>query len=311
MFAYILRRFYAMIIILFCVSIITFSLMHLVPGDPAYIIAERLYGHDVAEETVKKVQQELGLDQPVWIQYGRWLSRALHGDFGNSYRTGLPVLQEILARLPATIQVALAASFISLLIAIPIAVISARKAYSLWDHISMLGAMVGVSMPNFWLGLLLILVFSLQLGWTPVYGRGELIHLILPAVTLGTGMAAVTTRLTRSSLLEILKQDFIRTARAKGLGETTVVHKHALKNAFIPVITIIGLQFGALLEGAVIVEVIFAWPGVGRLLVESIFARDYPVIQGCVFIIAVMYIGVNLLVDLSYPWLDPKIRYGG
>ncbi len=311
MFAYIIRRFFSMIIILFCVSIITFSLMHLVPGDPAYIIAERLYGHDVSEEIVEKVKEELGLDRPVWIQYGRWLSRALQGDFGTSYRTGLPVLPEIMGRLPATLQLALAASAISLIIAIPIAVISARKAYSLVDHASMLGAMVGVSMPNFWLGLLLILVFSVQLGWFPVYGRGGMAHLILPAVTLGTGMAAVTARLTRSSLLEILKLDYIRTARAKGLRESTVVQKHALKNAFIPVVTVIGLQFGALLEGAVIVEVIFAWPGIGRLLVESIFARDFPVIQGCVFIIAVMYIIVNLLVDLSYPLLDPKIRYEG
>ena len=311
MVVYIIRRFFSMIIILFCVSIITFSLMHLVPGDPAYIIAERLYGHDISEETVEKVKEELGLDRPVWIQYGRWLSRALQGDFGTSYRTGLPVLPEIMGRLPATLQLALAASAISLIIAIPIAVISARKAYSLVDHASMLGAMVGVSMPNFWLGLLLILVFSVQLGWFPVYGRGGMAHLILPAVTLGTGMAAVTARLTRSSLLEILKLDYIRTARAKGLRESTVVQKHALKNAFIPVVTVIGLQFGALLEGAVIVEVIFAWPGIGRLLVESIFARDFPVIQGCVFIIAVMYIIVNLLVDLSYPLLDPKIRYEG
>jgi peptide/nickel transport system permease protein len=311
MFAYIIRRFGSMIIILFCVSIITFSLMHLVPGDPAYIIAERLYGHEVSEETVERVKEELGLDRPVWAQYGRWVSRALQGDFGTSYRTGLPVLSEIMGRLPATLQLALAASFISLIIAIPIAVISARKAYSLVDHASMLGAMVGVSMPNFWLGLLLILVFSVHLGWFPVYGRGGLAHLILPAITLGTGMAAVTARLTRSSLLEILKMDYIRTARAKGLEESTVVQKHALKNAFIPVVTVIGLQFGALLEGAVIVEVIFAWPGVGRLLVESIFARDFPVIQGCVFIIAVMYIIVNLLVDLSYPLLDPKIVYEG
>lgn len=311
MFAYITRRFFSMIIILFCVSIITFSLMHLVPGDPAYIIAERLHGHDVSEEIVEKVKGELGLDRPLWIQYGLWVSRILKGDLGTSYRTGQPVLPEILGRLPATLQLALAASAISLIIAIPIGVISARKAYSLVDHASMLGAMVGVSMPNFWLGLLLILVFSVELGWFPVYGRGGMAHLILPAVTLGTGMAAVTTRLTRSSLLEILKLDYIRTARAKGLTESTVVQKHALKNAFIPVITVIGLQFGALLEGAVVVEVIFAWPGIGRLLVESIFARDFPTIQGCVFFIAVMYIIVNLLVDLSYPLLDPKIRYEG
>lgn len=298
-----------MLIILLCVSAITFSLMHLVPGDPAQIIAEKKYGEEVTTATVELVRKEMGLDRPIFIQYFSWLRGIFQGDFGESFRTGLPVWDEIMNRLPATAELALAAILVSLIIAIPVGVISAVKQYSLLDNASMIGAMVGVSMPNFWLGLLLILFFSVHLEWLPVFGRGELKHLILPALTLGTGMAAITTRLTRSSILEVLKQDYVRTARAKGLTETVVINSHVLKNSLIPVVTVVGLQFGALLEGAVVVEVIFAWPGIGRLLYDSIFARDYPVIQGCVFIIAMIYVTVNLLVDISYAWLDPRIRY--
>lgn len=298
-----------MFFILLCVSMITFSLMHFVPGDPAEIIAERKYGENVTTETVELVKKEMGLDRPIFVQYFRWVAGLFQGDFGNSFRSGRPVWNEIMVRLPATAELALAAMLISLIIAIPVGILSAVKQYSMMDSIGMVGAMLGVSMPNFWLGLLLILVFSVHFGWLPVFGRGEITHLILPALTLGTGIAAVTTRLTRSSLLEILKQDYIRTARSKGLVERAVINRHALKNALIPVVTVVGLQFGALLEGAVVVEVIFAWPGLGRLLVDSIFARDFPVIQGCVFFIAVMYVIVNLLVDISYAWLDPRIRY--
>lgn len=306
---YLLRRFYAMLFILFCVSAVTFSLMHLVPGDPAHIIAEKKYGEEVTLETVELVRKEMGLHRPIYLQYFHWLAGILRGDFGESFRTGRPVWEELTARLPATLELALAAMLVSLVISIPAGIISAVKQYSLLDNAAMLGAMIGVSMPNFWLGLLLSLAFSLQLDWLPVFGRGELRHLVLPALTLGTGMAAVTTRLARSSILEVLRQDYIRTARAKGLTETMVTNRHVLKNSLIPVITIVGLQFGALLEGAVVVEVIFAWPGIGWLLYDSIFARDYPVIQGCVFFIAVMYVMVNLLVDISYAWLDPRIRY--
>ena len=298
-----------MLIILLCVSAITFSLMHLVPGDSARIIAEKKYGEEVTEQTVDLVGREMGLDRPIFIQYFSWLGGVIRGDFGESFRTGRPVWDEIMSKLPATAELALAAILVSLIIAIPVGIISAVKQYSLLDNASMVGALVGVSMPNFWLGLLLILLFSLHLEWLPVFGRGELKHLILPALTLGTGMAAVTARLTRSSILEVLKQDYVRTARAKGMTEMVVMNRHVLKNSLIPVITVVGLQFGALLEGAVVVEVIFAWPGIGRLLYDSIFARDYPMIQGCVFIIAVMYVTVNLLVDISYAWLDPKIQY--
>ena len=298
-----------MFLILLCVSIITFSMMHLVPGDAAEIIAEKKYGEEATAQTVERVRKELGLDRPVFSQYFYWLSGILRGDFGDSFRTGRPVLHEIMARLPATAVLALAAMLVSLAIAIPVGVLSAVKQYSWIDSISMAGAMLGVSMPNFWLGLLLIMAFSLHFKWFPVYGYESLKHLVLPAVTLGTGIAAVTARLTRSSILEVLKQDYIRTAHAKGLAERTVINKHALKNALIPVTTVVGLQFGSLLEGAVVTEVVFAWPGMGRLLVDSIFARDFPVIQGCVFVIAIIYVLVNMLVDLSYAWLDPKIRY--
>ncbi len=305
---YVVRRFYAMLIILLCVSAITFSLMHLVPGDSARIIAEKKYGEEVSEQTVELVRREMGLDRPIFIQYFSWLGGVFRGDFGESFRTGRPVRDEIWSKLPATAELALAAILVSLIIAIPVGIISAVKQYSLLDSASMVGALVGVSMPNFWLGLLLILFFSVHLEWLPVFGRGELKHLILPALTLGTGMAAVTARLTRSSILEVLKQDYVRTARAKGMTEMVVMNRHVLKNSLIPVITVVGLQFGSLLEGTVVVEVIFDWPGIGRLLYDSIFARDYPVIQGCVFIIAAMYVTVNLLVDISYAWLDPKIN---
>lgn len=309
MLTYIFKRTGLMVFILAGVSIITFSMMHLVPGDPAEVIAIERYGEEVTAETIEHVRRELGLDQPIYVQYFRWLSNLFQGSLGYSYRTDRPVLDEILTRLPATVQLALAGMLVSLLIAIPIGILSATRQYSAIDNISMAGAFLGVSMPNFWLGLLLILFFSVHLGWLPVFGRGGIEHLILPALTLGTGLAAITARLMRSSMLEVLRQNYIRTARAKGLSERVVICKHALKNALIPVVTVAGLQFGFLLEGTVIVEVIFAWPGIGRLLVDSIFARDLPVIQGCILFIAVIFVLINLLVDISYAYLDPRIRY--
>lgn len=309
MLTYIIRRIGLMVFILLGVSVITFSMMHFVPGDPAEVIAIKRYGEEVTAETIEHVRAELGLDQPVPVQYLRWLTSVLQGELGYSFRTDRPVLDEILTRLPATIQLALAGMLVALIIAIPVGIISATRQYSTVDNLSMFGALLGVSMPNFWLGLLLILFFSVYLGWLPVFGRGGIEHLVLPAITLGTGMAAITTRLIRSSMLEVLGQDYIQTARAKGLKERIVIYKHALKNALIPVVTIVGLQFAALLEGAVIVEVIFAWPGIGRLLVDSIFARDFMLIQGCILFIAAMFVLVNLLVDISYAYLDPRIRY--
>jgi len=301
-----------MFIVALGVTIMTFSIMHFAPGDPAEMIAIARYGtEDVSQEEIDWIRAQEGLDAPVHIQYLRWLNHVLHGDLGRSLITGESVLTEFLLRFPATLKLAIASMIVSLLIAIPIGIISATKQYSVTDNVSMIGALIGVSMPNFWLGLLLMLLFSLYLGLLPVcgYGDGDIKHMILPAITLGTGMAAIITRLTRSSMLEVLKQDYITTARAKGLREKVIICKHALKNALIPVVTVIGLQFGWALEGAVIVETIFAWPGVGKLLVDSIFARDFAMIQGCVLFIAVIFVLVNLMVDISYAYLDPRIRY--
>lgn len=309
MLKFISKRLLLIIVVILGVTVLTFSLMHFAPGDPAESVAIARYGTDLTEEDIEWVRGQEGLDDPIYVQYGKWLNHILHGDFGRSLINGESVAGEVLGRLPATLELVFASMLVSLLIAIPIGIISAAKRNSVVDNVSMVGALLGVSMPNFWLALLLILLFSLYLGWFPVFGRGGLDHLILPAVTLGTGMAAITTRLTRSSMLEVLQQNYIRTARAKGLRERAVIGKHALKNALIPVVTIVGLQFVFLLEGTVIVETIFAWPGIGRLLVDSIFARDFAIIQGCALVIAVMVVLANLLVDVSYAYLDPRIRY--
>jgi peptide/nickel transport system permease protein len=310
MLKYLLRRLLLVFVVVLGVTVVTFSVMHFTPGDPAEMIAIGRYGMDMLTPSdIEWIRATEGLDAPIYVQYGLWLDHLLHGDLGNSLITGDPVLSEILTRFPATMELAILSMILSLIIAIPLGIAAAIKQYSIVDNFSMIGALVGVSMPNFWLGLLLILFFSLYLGWFPVCGYGGFEHIILPAVTLGTGTAAITTRLTRSSMLEVLSQDYIRTARAKGLSEKLVISKHAVKNAFIPVITVIGLQFGYLLEGVVIVETIFAWPGVGRLLVDSIFARDFFMIQGCVVFIVLIFALTNLIVDISYVYLDPRIRY--
>lgn len=291
-------------------TFLTFMLMQLAPGDPAEQIALARYGMDnLTEEMIAEIRAEENLDAPVLVQYGTWLSHVLQGDLGRSLTSGVSVTDEIWKRFPATLELALAAMFISLIISIPIGVISAVKRYSVFDHMSMGGALVGVSMPNFWLALLLIMLFSVTLGWFPVFGRGGIQHLVLPAVTLGTGMIAINARLMRSGMLEVLGQNYIRTARAKGLTERAVNWKHALRNALVPVVTVAGLQLAYLLEGSVVVETIFAWPGIGRLLVESIYSQDYAVIQGCTLAIAAVFVITNLLVDISYAFLDPRIRY--
>jgi peptide/nickel transport system permease protein len=291
-------------------TVLVFSLMRFAPGDPAAQIAIARYGLEtVSEDLVAQIRVEEGLDDPIYVQYSKWLNRIVRGDLGRSMASGEPVLREIVRRLPATLELAVAATFISLFIAIPIGVLSAVKQYSIFDYLSMGAALMGVSMPNFWLAMLLVLVFSVKLGWLPVFGREGPAHLVLPAVTLGTGMSAIIARLTRSSMLEILSQDYIRTARAKGLPEMLVMRRHALKNALIPVVTVVGLQFAFLLEGAVIVETIFAWPGIGKFLVDSIYNRDFPVIQGCALFLAMLFAVVNFIVDVSYTYLDPRIRY--
>jgi peptide/nickel transport system permease protein len=291
--------------VLIGVSFIVFTLMYITPGDPAAI----MLGESASLEEVESLREEMGLNDPFIVQYGRFVKNAVfHGDVGRSYVTKRPVSEEILQRFPATLKLATAAVIVSMCIGIPLGIISATKQYSIFDNISMVLALIGVSMPNFWQGLLMIMLFALKLGWLPASGFSSFKYLILPALTIGTSSAAIMTRMTRSSMLEVIRQDYITTARAKGQKESKVINKHALGNALIPIITIAGLQFGHMLGGSVLTESIFAIPGVGRLMVESIKARDFPIVQGGVLYIAASFCVVNLLVDILYAFVDPRIR---
>lgn len=305
MIKYVLRRILFLIPVLLGVTFIVFSLMYITPGDPAKLIL----GEQASTEAVQAMRQELGLDQPFLIQYFNYVKKAvLQLDIGRSYVTHRPVAQEIMSVFPATLQLAIAAMVVAILMGIPVGIISAIKQYSIFDTISMLIALLGVSMPVFWLGLLLIILFTVKLGWLPASGFSSVKHMIMPAVALGAMTAAIVTRMTRSSMLEVIRQDYIRTARAKGQQESVVVLKHALGNALIPIIAVVGLQFGHLLGGAVLTESIFSIPGVGRLMVDSIKMRDFPVVQGGVLFIAISFSLINLLVDLLYAYVDPRIR---
>ena len=274
-------------------------------GDPA---ATMLPG-DASVEELYALRHELCLDEPLAIQYVRFLGSAVNGDFGLSFRHQEPALALVLERLPATLELALASLALSVAVAIPLGIVAALYRGRLVDALAMAFAVVGQATPYFWMGIMLILVVSVELGWLPTSGRGGLDHLILPAVTMATHLAASLARLTRTSMLEVLGQNYLNTARAKGLSERSVIWAHALKNAAIPIITLIAVQFGTLLGGSIVTEMIFAWPGVGRLAVQSIFARDYPVVQASVFILALSFVAINLAVDLLYGWLDPRIRY--
>jgi len=309
MLKYILKRIFLVFFVVIGVTIVTFSTMHFAPGDPAQVIAVARYGDDLTQEQIDWVRVTEGFDSPVYIQYLKWIEHVSRLDLGRSLVTSHDILGEITARLPATFKLAISSFVISLCIAIPAGIISAVRKNTIIDHLCMSGALLGVSIPNFWLGLLLIWLFSLTLHLFPSYGYGGGEHLVLPAITLGTSMAAITTRLTRSSMLDVLNQEYIVTAKAKGLDEKTILLRHALKNAMLPVITFAGLQLGFLLGGAVIVETIFAWPGIGKLLVDSIYARDFAMVQGCVLFIAVIFAFTNLIVDITYAFLDPRIRY--
>lgn len=302
---YLFRRLLLTVPVLLGVTFIIFAMVRLIPGDPAQVIA----GEQATRETVEAVRRSLGLDQPIPVQYARFLIDLLSGDMGRSVRTYRPVVRELADRFPNTIELTLAAMLVASLIGITAGVVSATRQNRWPDTLSMLLALGGVSIPVFWLGLMLILLFSVILGWFPPVGRGTWAQLVLPSITLGAASAAIVARMTRSSLLEVLRQDFVMTARAKGLAERLVIYKHALKNAMIPVVTVLGLQFGTLLSGAVLTETVFAWPGIGRLIVESILARDYPVVQGAVLLTALTFVFVNLAVDLLYSVLDPRIRY--
>ncbi|MCL6449547.1 MAG: ABC transporter permease [Armatimonadetes bacterium] len=310
MWRYVTKRLLYLVPVLFGVSIITFGLINLAPGDPAELILCS-GGVEPTKEAVETLRAELGLNDPLYVQYGRWLGKAVHLDLGKSFRTGRPVAEEIFSRFPATLELACAAMAFMVCLALPAGILSALYRHAFLDHLSRFGALFGASLPGFWLGLMLIYFFAVKLGVLPVMGRGGLRHLVLPAVTLGFGLAAVYARILRAGMLEVLGQDYIRVARAKGLKEKWVIGRHALKNALLPAVTLLGMSCGHLLGGAVIVETIFAWPGVGKFAVDAIFNRDYPVIQGYAFFMAAVFVLVNLLVDISYVFLDPRIRLEG
>ena len=302
---YVLRRIGLLVPVVLGVVTVVFLIVHLIPGDPVEI----MLGEQALAVDREALRHEMGLDKPIHLQYVAFLKGLVRGDLGQSLHTKQPVLTSIARRLPATIELAAAAMAVALLLAIPLGLLAAYKKDSLVDQGSMVFALLGISMPNFWLGPLLIIVFSLKLGWFPVSGRGSLAHIVLPAITLGTAMAAILTRMTRASMLDVIQSDYITTARAKGVRESLVVLKHAFRNALIPVVTIVGLQIGSLLAGSIITETIFAWPGIGRLTIQAINARDYPLVQGCVLIIALGYVLVNFATDLLYGLIDPRIRY--
>jgi ABC-type dipeptide/oligopeptide/nickel transport system permease component len=302
---YLTRRLLLTIPVILGVATLVFSLIHLVPGDPAQV----MLGEGAAEKDVIELRARLGLDRPLLEQYGVFLRGLIRGDLGSSFRTGQPVTTSILERVPATVELALAAMAVAMLVALPLGIIAAVRQGGFADHAAMTAALAGISIPNFWLGPMLAIVFSIELGWFPVSGRGGWESLILPAISLGAALAAILARMTRASLLEELRELYVRAARARGVSRGRAILRHALRNSLIPLVTILGLQFGAVLTGAVITETIFAWPGIGRLLIQSITTRDYPLVQGCILLIAVTYVSVNLITDLLYGVLDPRIRF--
>ena len=312
--AYALRRLLLAVPVLFGVSVLVFAVLHLAPGDPAAI----MLGAQATKEDVVRLHRDLGLDQPLAVQYVRWMGHVLQGDLGRSIPLGRAVLPEVLLRFKATLVLTAGALLIAILLGLSAGIVSAVKQYTWLDRISMGVAVTGVSLPVFWTGIMLIILFALQLRWFPSsgmsspYGSGVadvLWHLVLPAVTLGTASAAALARLTRSSVLEIIRQDYVRSARAKGLAERAVIARHVLKNAINPIITVLGLQVGFLLGGAILTETVFSWPGLGSMMVRAIQARDYPLVQGGVLLIATTFVLVNLVVDLLYAVFDPRIRY--
>ncbi len=303
---YLLRRLGVLAPVVLGVVTIVFLIVHLIPGDPV----EAMLGETAQPADVQALRQQLGLDRPLAEQYVRYLGRLARGDLGVSLRQGEPVLRAIGRRLPATLLLTLVSLVVAVLIAVPLGILAAARRDTLYDHGSMLLALLGISMPNFWIGPMLIIIFAVTFRLLPVSGSGSPAHVVLPAITLGTALAALLTRMTRASVLEVIGTDYLRTARAKGLRERLVLFKHALANALIPLVTVVGLQFGALLSGAIITETIFAWPGIGRLVIQAINTRDYPMVQGCVLVIALGYVLVNTLVDLLYAWIDPRVRLG-
>jgi len=301
---YVIRRLLQMIPITFGILTLVFSLIHLIPGDPARVIA----GENARPEDVAQVRAALGLDKPLWNQYVTYLGRVIHGDLGKSFQTNEAVTTQIRQRYPATIELALGAMFVALLVAFPLGIISAIYRNSWIDNLARFFALIGVSMPSFWFGPLLIIAFAINHTWFPVSGRDGLRSLVLPSVTMGLALAAILTRMIRVSLADELTQLYVTTAVAKGVTRSRVIFRHALKNALIPVITVLALQFGSLLTGAIITEQIFSWPGLGRLLIQSITMRDYPQVQASILVIALTYIAVNFISDLLYGVVDPRVK---
>ncbi len=312
MLAFTLRRLLQAIPVIFLSTIVVFLVLHLVPGDPAITIA----GSDARPDTIAAIREELGLNQPLPVQYAQWLGRILRGDLGRSYTNKLPVAEQIAQRIPATLELAAAGLILALLVSIPTGVIAAVRDRSPADWLISSFNAFAIAVPNFWLGILMILLFGLFLGWLPPSGRGDFSNdpgtawkfLLLPAVTLALNQSAVLSRFVKSSMLEVMHEDFVRTARAKGLREWTIVRRHVLRSALVPIATVLGIQFGRLLGGAIVVESVFAWPGVGRLVLQSIGNRDYTTVQGVLLLLVLSFVVVNLLTDLTYGLLDPRIR---
>jgi peptide/nickel transport system permease protein len=312
---YVVRRLLLLVPVLLGVSVIIFMVLHLSPGDPAEI----MLGSQATQADLERLRAELGLNQPLYVQYVHWLGLVVRGDLGRSIWMKRPVLGEVLGRFKATLILTGAGLLLSTVIGLALGIASAVRPNSVLDRLSAVASLFGASMPVFWLGIVLMVIFALWLGWLPAsgmfapYGGGDLrdllVHLALPAVTLAAASVTIIARLTRSTMLETLGQDYIRTARAKGVVERAVVLRHGLKNALIPIVTVIGVQAGYLLGGAVLTETVFAWPGVGTLMVQGILARDFPLVQGCVLVVALSFVLINLVVDLLYAWLDPRIRY--
>lgn len=304
MLQFVISRLLTSALVVFGVVSTVFLFIHLIPGDPV----EVMLGEAAGPADREALRQALGLNQPLLEQWRNYVCRLLELDFGISLHSGRPIVEILSERIPATLMLAAGGLLVSILIAFPVGIMAAVRKDTIWDQGAMVFAMLGAAIPNFWLGPLLILVFSVWLGWFPVSGMGGLRSLILPSLTLGTALSAILSRMVRATLLEVLSEDYIRTARAKGLNERAVILKHAIRNAMLPLITVLGLQLGALLGGAVITEAVFGWPGLGQLTIEAIQRRDYPLVQACVLLISLAYVAVNTLSDLAYGWLDPRVR---
>jgi len=303
--SFLARRLVLTVPVLLGVATLVFALIHLIPGDPA----QSILGESASTAEIAQLRHQLGLERPLIVQYGLFLGGLVAGNLGTSLRTGAPVTSQIAERMPATFELALAAMMVAVALSIPLGVAAAVWRGTPIDHTAMTISLAGVSIPNFWLGPLLAIVFGVELGWLPVSGRGGLDHLVLPAISLGAALAAILARMTRATVLEELREPYVLAARARGASRARAVWRHAFTNSLIPVMTLVGLQFGAVLTGAVITETVFSWPGVGRLLIQSIGFRDYPMVQGCILLIAITYVAVNLLTDVMYGVLDPRIRY--